>query len=210
MKIDQTLNFVVPVETEDRGVVYVHAAPISPETFDVYWDVLGQTYSKIFGGGHGSAGGSRIAAKALRDIAKDQGVWEGPQGVEMNVIGEVRRLAHVIVPNEKAVVVEDEGKSPQWKATAWHSMGMDEAVKKGVLDKQDADEVENILVFFTVNSVMRRRKELAMLLEVGRKVGTLWDAHTTSLNSTAYRNSLPTLTAIASSGETAKGLSPPS
>ena len=200
MKIDQSLNFVIPCETDDRGIVYVHAQPVTAATFDQFWDVLGQTYSKIFGGGHGSAAGSRIAAKALRDISKSMGIWEGPNGTEMGIVKEVRRLAAVIVPNEHAVIVEESGKSPQWRSTGWSTISLDEAVKTGVIDARDADEVENILVFFTVNSVMRRRKELEMLLGIASSVGGLWDAHTTSLNSTAYAASLPTLTATANSG----------
>ena len=33
MKIDRKLNIVIPVETESKGLIYVHSTPISRDVF---------------------------------------------------------------------------------------------------------------------------------------------------------------------------------
>src|SRR4051812_3498357 len=100
MKVDRKLNLVVPIERPE-GVIYVHAAPISREVYERHYLVMAKTHTAIFDQGLHFTTGPRVAALMLRDHAQRLGVWEGPDGVQVGLMAEIRRLANVIAPNGK-------------------------------------------------------------------------------------------------------------
>ena len=183
LKISRKLHLVIPVTRErDNAQLYIHSTPISAETFDLYWSVIGKAFAQIYGGGYGIASGPRIAHKMLRDIAKADGVWDGPLGVERGLVGEIHRLTNVLVPAQKG---------------AWDLMPFDDALQTKQIDATDVDQIEAALVFCTLATSMHRREDLPTILE---GVTNFWGARTESLPCTEFLNSLRTSITDASSG----------
>lgn len=180
MKLDRKLNMVIPVERDD-GVTYVHAAPISRDTFERYFMVLGKTFTAIYSQGLGTMSGPRVAGLLLKKIAEDMGEWDGPSGAKAGLVADIRRLANVIMPGP----------------SGWGMVPLQEALDHGALSPDDAAEVENAITFFIVASAMHRRVELLPVLDGALK---MWGAQVSSLNCTDFMNSLPTSTETASTG----------
>lgn len=185
MRIDRKLNFVVPiVDDNDQPYAYVHSTPISTEVFDKYFLPLARTYSSIFALGLGPIAGPRVADKLLKKTSMDIGIWEGAEGVQAGLVSEIHRLTNVVMI----------GKSG-WETVPWGF-----AKQNKLLNDADIAEVEAAIVFFTVSQACHPRAKLPEYLEAA---SSLWGGQITSLNCTEYANSLPTLTADASSGATA-------
>lgn len=189
MRLNQRLNFVIPIECE-VGEILVHATPISREVFERYYMEIAKTFSRIYNDGLGITAGPRVAKMILKQVATDLGTWDGPAGVESGLLAEIRRLANAVVP------------SP----SGWEVISLHEAVTKGVINPDDAAEVDNALTFFSVASSMHKRAELSVILE---GAGRLWGARAESLSCTELKNSLQTLTAPENTGEMAKPSSIP-
>lgn len=185
MKIDRHLNMVIPVFDEHDRVIYVHSTPISRASFDMNYRIIGKAWNAVYAGGFGVMAGPRIAKKLLEETARKDDIWDGPGGVENTLINEIYRLTNVIVPAKAPGGME---------ILPWH-----EALKDGWMSEDDQAEVENALVFFTLNSAMLRGKEKP-ILETAVK---LWGAQITFSNSTEFKNSLLTLTKTANTGEDA-------
>lgn len=111
----------------------------------------------------------------LKKVAIEQGVWEGRDGVEAGLMAEIRRLSNVIMPSE----------------TGWKTIPFQDAIDKKILEAEDIAEAEGLICFFICASAMSRRNEIKGVLDRM----SLWGSQTTSFNSTAFQNSLPTLTA---------------
>jgi hypothetical protein len=181
LKIDRNLNLAQKLET-DSGACYVHSTPISRIEWEEYFYVLSQTYASLFMGGLGVSTGPTMAALMLRKIAKDQGVWEGDAGVEIGLMGAIRRLTNV-------VVATDQG---------WQTLPYEVAVSRGILDEETQAEVENAIVFFIcVSSVLRGPKTRPKLQVTLGMMRALWDAQTTPLDVMAFASSLTTSTPVA-------------
>lgn len=187
MRIDRALNLVIPVVQEER-TIYVHSTAISTEVYDIYWRVLARTFADINTQGLGAMG-PQIAAKMLREVADEMGVWaDEPRakrvGVERGLLAEIRRLTNVLVCVDKG----------------WEMIPIEDARKAGHLDDEDVKEIEGRLVFFTAGSHLfpkaNRRGLLAGSL-------SLWGAQIESLDCTEFMRSLMTSTGAASTGETA-------
>jgi len=182
MRVDRRLNIVVPVETAE-GEVFVHSTPISSDAFRRYYLLIAKTFAKIYNQGLGALAGPRVAAHLLRDAAIEQA---GPLADEEareaagreaeGLLAEIRRLSNVAAPTREG----------------WATIPYQEAIDRGAISKEDADDVENILVFFIVASAMQRGEELDT---VRKMTGQLYDARFTSQNYTAWVASLPTSTA---------------
>ena len=179
MKLNQSLNLVIPIE-QDGGTIYVHATPPSAEVFDRYFLPISKTFAEIYNSGLGITAGPRVAAKYLRKISMEMGVWEGTNGVEAGLVNEIRRLANVIGIDGQIIPLQD-------------------IINKKELDKDNLDEVENALSFFSVASVMHLKKERGPVLN---GAAALWGAQITSLDCTAFRDSLRTLTGAENTGGT--------
>lgn len=197
MKINKSLNFVIPIyetqeQKDDKGKVelvqvpvsWVHSTPIRQETFERWHLLIAKVFASIYGEGLDYRTGPRIASMRLREIAQEMKMWDGPNGAEVGLVAEIRRLTNVISP----------GKS---------DMPWQMAVSSGAIDPADVSEVENAITFFTVASHMHRRHELEGILTAAAGI---WSAQVTSLNCMEFSNSLKTSTEGVSSGATA---SPP-
>lgn len=181
MRIDKRLNLVIPVYREDGSQLFVHSTPISSDLFETYWEPVGKAFSKIYSEGFSIVGGPRIAAKMLKKVSSEMGVWDGPTGVKQGLVAEAHRLTNVAVPREKG---------------GWETVPFEEA-SKTVLEKSDVSEIEGAIAFFTVASLIHRRAELREVMEGAAKV---WGAQITSLGYTEFISSLPTSSTRESTG----------
>jgi hypothetical protein len=182
MKIDQRLNIVIPLDIPGGGVMHVHSTPISRDVFERYFMTIARTFSAIYNQGLGVIGGPRVAALLLRKVAEDAGEWDGPAGVEYGLMAEVRRLTNVVALDP---------------TIGWTTLPYQDALDGGIVDPEDAAEVENAIVFFTVASAMHRRSEMGSIFD---GLSSLWGAQTSSLNCMAFAASLPTSTETANTG----------
>lgn len=199
MKINRKLNLVIPIfgdpiitkdekgadVEKDNIVGYVHAEPISTETFDAHYLVIAKTFAAIYGEGLGFSTGPRIAGRLLRTIAQGMGVWEGPNGVEASLLRDVFQRANYIKAGGEVVP-------------------FDEAITQNIIDKEDLSEVTNSLAFFTVASSMHLRADLPGVLAGAAR---FWGGRTTLLNSTEFAASLKTSTADGNTGATSESTS---
>lgn len=191
MIINKRLNLVIPIERDDGSKIYVHSTPISRETFEFYWRVLTVAFQDLERLGSASMTSPKTAMICLKEHAKHGGVWEGDTGVEHGLLGEIRRLTSVILPTAKR----------------WDTLMLDDALNANLLSKDDIDEVEGAIVFFILSSALAPKAVLRQKLEL---TNGWWGSQATSLNSSEFARSLPTLTETDSSGATATLSSIPS
>ncbi len=171
MKIDHQLNLVIPIEREDGAAIHVFSSPIPRAVFERYYMPIAQTFNAIYSGGLGIMSGPRVAAMVLKDVAMKLGVWDGVEGVERGLVQEVRRLTNVLALGEHG----------------WDTIPIHEAIAKGHLDEDDASEVENALVFFTVAYHMHKKTDRKGILDGAMK---LWGGRLESLSFSEFRDSL--------------------
>lgn len=191
MKIDPKLNIVIPVDVEGK-TFHVYSSPISIEVFKAYHLPIAKTFSALYNEGLHFTAGPRVAAMILEDKSRALGLWDGPAGVEMGLMNEIRRLTSVLLPSDKG----------------WVNYPLQDVVDRNLMSPEDVSEVENILTFFIVTSAMHRKAELGAILNGAAK---LWDAQITSSGCSEFAASLPKLTVTANSAvKTTAGLSVPS
>jgi hypothetical protein len=178
VKLNRKLNLVLKVETE-KGEIHVHSTPIGRGVFEDNFLVISRAFTAVYTNGLGPVTGPRVAALLLKEEAEKLNVW---QRTQQSLMGEIYRLTNVVAPGENG----------------WESMPFDVARKRGLLNDDDASEVENCLVYFTCASSVHLRAELTVALE---GLSTLWGALTTSSNVTEYMRSLPISTVEESTGE---------
>jgi hypothetical protein len=196
MRIDEQLNLVIPIDRADGTTIWVHAAPIGREAFQRYWLPLSKTFALIYGEGLHLAG-PRIAALSLRKVSEDMGVWDGPMGVARGLMPEIRRLANVVAPGDG-----------NGAGHGWQMVPYDDALRSNLLDQDDADEVEGVLVFFTLAWRLHRQKERKDLID---GLCALWGASTSSASLSEFADTLKTSTATGNTGATPpEASSPPS
>lgn len=187
MKIDRKLNLVIPIERED-GTVYVHSMPLGAEVFDKYYLVIAKAFAAIYKEGLSFIAGPRVAARTIETVAKDLGVWDGPEGVEIGLLGEIRRLSNMLV-------LDKDG---------WRSMPLDTAVKQGLLDAEEQAEVLNFTCFFIVSSAMHKLSERTANLQMFARV---WSVQITSSTITDFKATLLISTVAETTGAKAIPLS---
>jgi hypothetical protein len=98
MKINQSLNLVVPADSEE-GKIYFHSMPLHREVFQKYHFVMCATFTRLLTNGM-ELTGAKIAAMTLEDVAKEQGKWEGKEGVQNGLMAEITRLTNVLCLTE--------------------------------------------------------------------------------------------------------------
>lgn len=189
VKLDRKLNLVVPIERED-GPIYVHSTPISLAVFNRHFIVMSKAFAAIWDQGLHITVGPRIAALMVRQMAERLGIWEGPEGVEIGLIAEIKRLANVVFPG----------------ANGWEMIPLQLAVDQGRIDITEEAEVLGAITFFTLESSIRPKALLPAYLEAMCKA---WRSQTTSLDAMEFAASLPISTPEGNSGETAKASSIP-
>jgi hypothetical protein len=180
LTLNRKLNLVLSVETEN-GQIHVHSSPIGREVFEDNFLVISRAFTAVYTNGLGPVTGPRVAALLLKDEAKKLGVWERTQ---QSLMAEIYRLTNVIAAGDNG----------------WQSFPFMVAKQRGILNDDEAAEVENCLVYFTCASSIHLRAELAVAME---GLSTLWGAQTTLSNVTAFMSSLQTSTLEETIGETA-------
>lgn len=174
MEINKDLNLVVPIE-RDGMRLYAYSRPISRIVFENYHAVLAKAFSELTDGGINVVAGIATASLAIRDAAKAKGVWEGEMGVEKGLFSEVRRNTMIHGPTDNG----------------WQDMMFDDAVKRGLIDEDEAREAESAILFFTLISRMFK-KSMRQMVVTGMM--TMAGCATTSLAFTEWHASLQTLT----------------
>jgi hypothetical protein len=177
VRIDRRLNLVIPIDRDDGLTDYVHSTPISREIFEKYFLVLSKAYAEIYGGGLGVIAGPRVAALLVKKFAAEMG-GQYEKEVTDGLIPEIHRLTNVIVAGVGMVPYQ-------------------QALDQKRVSDDDAAEVENALVFFTVASHMHKQQDRTGILQ---GAASLWGAQTTLSNCTEYAASLRTSTPPASIG----------
>ena len=185
MQINRALNLVQTFETS-AGTVHVHSTPISHEVWRDYFLILSKTYSQIFAQGLGVNVGPTTAGLLLEKIAKQDGVWDGDNGVNNGLMAEIRRGTNVVVASLQG----------------WQTVPYVVALQNGIFDAESVEEMEGAIVFFICASALlrgsRMKQKLTILLGLMElQLGT----QTTSLDSTAWAVSLPTSMPVESIGE---------
>ena len=183
MRLNRKMNLVVPIDTDARGTVYVHSTPVSREVFERYFLTIAKTFSAIFQQGLGTASGPRVSMLLLRRIAESDGNWDGPEGVERGLVNEMRRLTNVVVSTDRG----------------WQTMPLEAALQEGIVDRDDAAEVDNAVAFFTVICHVADERNLA---DFHAGMRSLWGAQVVPSDCTAFKSSLATSTETVSFGET--------
>ena len=185
MKIDRSLNIVIPIEIDDSNTIWVHSRSISSDIFDKYYKPIAKAHAAMLMDNLGPFAAPKVADKYLRDVCKDM----DPSGaywaeVQRGLLAEMYRLTNLILLGDKG----------------WVTKPYEQAKKEKVLEAEDIAQIEAALVFFTLGFSMYPVRERKAIIDSAM---SLWSARTESLNSTEFMSSLPTLTAVESSSEKA-------
>jgi hypothetical protein len=189
--IDRRLNLVIPIIRDDDTKLYIHSTPIRPETFEQYHLVLAKTFSSFAQNGLDPRSGPSVAAMILKDVAqatmRAPGLdwWSGSNGIG----GEGGLLAEIIRLSNAVVSTTDKG---------WSTVPLRTALDQKLIDEDEHREAENLLVFFTVVSVVAPRVDRPRLV---RGMAAIYELQTTLLNCSEYAASLKTSTPAETTGE---------
>lgn len=138
-KIDKRLNLVFEYAREDGSKIYAHSTPIQREVFDQYKEVAFQAVNALYTRGLGVFV-ARHAADMLRRVAQeyagadDAAKVDALARVENGFLAELRRLTHVLA---------------QVPTGAWEMRTFEDAKRTGLIDEDEAEEIENAVCFFT-------------------------------------------------------------
>lgn len=147
-RIDRNLNLVLPVERDDGSTAIVHSTPISRDIFELYYRPIARVLSDMANDGLAHLG-PRLGLLQIERSAKALGEWEGENGVEQGLLGEIRRLTSVIVPKPEG---------------GWQAVPFETASNQSLLSDEDQREVLAAVVFFICNSAIVPRKALKDVL----------------------------------------------
>lgn len=188
MIIDEQLYLTSAIDRPDGTTIYIHAAPLGRDAFDRYWKPLSRVYDEIMLERRFYSA-PKVAARMLRDIATQMGVWDGPQGVAAGLMAELRRLTSVIAPGDQP--------NGQWQG--WQLVPLADALREGMLHRDDVDAVENLLTFFSAVWHVAPRSQRTEFVTTGV---ALSGAQILSLPLSEFVASLPTSTQTVPTGET--------
>ena len=182
MRIDRKLNLILPLEIES-GAAYAHSAPLHEAVFDRYFLTITKTYAAmtVLGGAWLLTSGAQVAARMLKRVAEDDKAWDGPQGVALGLMAEIRRLTNIFTLTP----------------SGWDMIPFETAKAQGLLTQEDAVEVENAITFFIVVCASTKKTEADSLLSAAFD---LRDGQISSLSCTEFMSSLQTPTAGANTG----------
>jgi len=195
MQINENLNLVVPIRSDDKGVqVYGFHTPISREVFEANYRILAATKSSLASKGtyFQMDAGPRIAALTLKDEAKkdaaDRGDFDDAgnpkDGAATALLAELKRLTMVLAPGPDG----------------WDSLPVDAAIQQKIIDADEWREAESAITFFTCHYAMGRRAERE---RIAQATASLLKGSSTSSPLSAFASSLPTLTKEGSSAKKA-------
>lgn len=185
MNIDRSLKLVIPIYDDELKniVAHVHSTPLALETVIQYEEILAMAFQRM--AQKNLIGPTCPAVSIVKTVATDEGKWDDPPnrpgtGVQNGLMAEIYRLTNVAVKKEDG----------------WHAVPLPVAVQQGIITAQDAREVDNAVVFFTVVSAVAPRVMKRDLLE---SLGA-FEWQVSSSTSTEFLSSLKTSSATASSG----------
>lgn len=179
--INPALNLVVPLNDKRS---FVHCPPMTREAFASCWSLLAKTWSRLEGDNLGITAGAAVAAFALADIARQDGPES--EAAYRSFMAELRRNASYIGP------MEEDGFGPVPLATA---------LKKGWINDDDQDEIDNALVFFTLGSRLLPKERRSLIFAL---MSSLRGVDASSLSATEYAASKQNSTQDAPTGATAE------
>jgi len=213
MQIDRTLKLVLDRRREDDGAPYsVFASAISSRALKKYWQLVNGSMGLLHTSSElGPRTAPKYALEAIREVAREKGPLYADD-IEKNVIGEMRRLAMVVMPDEAGwedqINRDKDGKVESVTGAAkrgWETIPLDEALSKNLLSEDEGDEVMNLLAFFTLAHsfypVAERRTTMSA-------AAAYWGGRTTSSDFMEWKNSLPIWTGEENSGAPTTGASP--
>jgi hypothetical protein len=182
MEINSALNFVIPIRLADDGepLVWAYHTPISTEVFQTNYRIIAETNARIWGKGlkYAATAGARVAALTLLDVAKDDAREYDTPDQGQALLAEIRRLTIVLAP---ALGAERVG------PTGFQPFPVDVAIQRRVVDREDWEEVQAAIVFFTVGYAMSKRAKRAAFCE---HIASLIGGSTTPLKPMEFAASL--------------------
>ena len=60
MRLDNKLNLITEIETDDKATIFVHSTPISRDVFEKYFLVISKTFASIISEGLSFISGPRV------------------------------------------------------------------------------------------------------------------------------------------------------
>lgn len=186
MKINESLNLVVPVRSDEKGaILYAYHTPISREVFETNYRILAATKAALSSKGvhYAMDAGPTIAALALRDEGRKDALERGDVDAKGNpgdgggdaLMNEIKRLTTILAPS----------------ASGWDHIPVDVAVGRDVIDADEWKEVEAKLAFFTCHYALAHKKNREAVVQATSSILEGWS---TSLSITEWIVSLPTST----------------
>lgn len=181
MQISDELNLTIPLGSKDEQMWAYHV-PISQDVFKANYFALAAVKAALMAKGAAFTmdAGPRIAGLLLTDEARMEArkrgdldsKGEGSDRSARALLTEIRRLTVVVVGGPGG----------------YEQLPADIAIQSGKLDKEEWEEVESALVFFTCFYVMERKKDREV---TARATSSLFQASVTSSSITDFINSLP-------------------
>lgn len=172
MKIDKSLNLIVPIKSND-GEIYFHHTPILRETFKKYSLVICKTFTELLQNGL-ELTGAKIAAMQLEEVAIKIGKWEGKEGVKDGLMEEITRLTNIICLTQNG----------------WETLPVSIAISRDYVSEEDWEEAKQRIVFFTLICAMTTQAVKEDLLSI---MNSSWGTRTESLSCMEFIASLQTL-----------------
>ena len=183
MKISDELNLVIPLGSKDEQMWAYHK-PISQDVFKSNYFSLAAVKAELMAKGAAFTmdAGPRIAALMLTDEARKEarkrgdldGNGDGSDASARSLLAEIRRLTTIV-----------KGGSDGYEQTP-----ADVSLQRGKVDKDDWEELESALVFFTCFYAMERKRSKE---ETAKATSSLFQGFVTSLSITDWINSLQML-----------------
>jgi hypothetical protein len=186
MHIDEKLNIVVPVRSDESGVrIHAYHTPISREVYEANFRTLAATKSALQA--KGNAYILTMGPQTACLMLQDEGRKDSMQRLELDAKGnpldggvvalreEIKRLTGIMAP----------------QPDGWKVIPVDIALSRGVIDSEEWSEVESALVFFTAWSATVKRAERNKTIQAS---ASLLEGSSTSLSASDFLASLPKLT----------------
>ena len=193
MKINESLNLVIPVVSDDKGpVIRAYHSPISKEVFEANYRILAAAKSAMTGKGlhYVMDAGPRIAALTLRDEAykdaAERGDVDDTEKPSTNATRafflELKRLTVILSPT----------------SSGFDALPVDSAISQGIIDADDWSEAESAIVFFTCHYALASKKNKPGIANATASVlqGLMTSSSVTEF-ADSLRNSTPAATSPA-------------
>lgn len=155
MRLDEKLNLVLPVRESPDGKPFSFAVhtPISREVFEISFRILSLTKAALFSKGLPFAFGTGpgIARLTLLDEAKRDEAERGEGAVlqAKAILQELKRLTMIVGPGP----------------SGYSAIPVDSALGSGLMDKEEWEEAESALLFFTLAFSLVKMKDRKMVME---------------------------------------------